>query len=174
MILALAIFVHQMNRREAFADIDCADISDCKTCAVADKCSWCPKLNLCIYTSSITSTDKNCNQMNVVNSSEGCSVNKTLAPIKIDESIYDSRTYKNDFYKNLPPGVYTADEVKYSNEDVMGSVTNMQNDLKNLRGEIPYIVSSSVENNIRQIVKGILAENYYIQGFEDIKNYRAV
>jgi hypothetical protein len=56
----------------------------------------------------------------------------------------------------------------------MGSVTNMQNDLKNLRGEIPYIVSSSVENNIRQIVKGILAENYYIQGFEDIKNYRAV
>ena len=174
MILALVIFVHRTERnkrREAFADIDCADISDCKTCAVADKCSWCPKLNLCIYTSSITSTDKNCNQMNVVNSSEGCSVN-TLAPIKIDEP--DSRTYKNDFYKNLPPGVYTADEVKYSNEDVMGSVTNMQNDLKNLRGEIPYIVSSSVENNIRQIVKGILAENYYIQGFEDIKNYRAV
>ena len=71
-----------------------------------------------------------------------------------------------------PPNVYTADKIKYSNEDVVSNANNVRNDIQNLNIGLPGIISSSVENNIKPMVKGILAENYYIQGFEDMRYFK--
>jgi len=59
-------------------------------------------------------------------------------------------------------------EVKISNEDIVSNMNDVRNDIQNVYTELPGIVATSVENNIKPMVKGILEENYYIQGFEDM------
>ena len=54
-------------------------------------------------------------------------------------------------------------DIEYSPETVMSNVTNMRNDLQLYQQQLPFIVASSVENNISPMVKGILSDNYYIQ-----------
>jgi hypothetical protein len=43
-------------------------------------------------------------------------------------------------------------------------MNDVRNDITNYRTEMPGIIASSVEQQIKPMVKGILAENYYIQG----------
>ena len=58
--------------------------------------------------------------------------------------------------------------MKVSNEDLMSNMNDVRNDITNYKIEMPGIIASTVEDNIKPMVKGILAENYYIQGFEDM------
>jgi hypothetical protein len=55
-------------------------------------------------------------------------------------------------------------ELKISNEDLLSNMNDVRNDITNYRTEMPDIIASTVEQQIKPMVKGILAENYYIQG----------
>jgi hypothetical protein len=55
-------------------------------------------------------------------------------------------------------------ELKISNEDLLSNMNDVRNDITNYRTEMPGIIASTVEDQIKPMVKGILAENYYIQG----------
>jgi hypothetical protein len=46
-------------------------------------------------------------------------------------------------------------------------MNDVRNDIRNNRQELPGLISSTIENQIKPMVKGILGENYYIQGFQD-------
>ena len=59
---------------------------------------------------------------------------------------------------------HMINELKVSNQDLLSNMNDVRNDIKNYRTEIPGIIASSVEEQIKPMVKGILAENYYIQG----------
>ena len=54
--------------------------------------------------------------------------------------------------------------MKVSNEDLLSNMNDVRNDIKNYKTEMPGIIASSVEQQIKPMVKGILSENYYIQG----------
>jgi hypothetical protein len=59
-------------------------------------------------------------------------------------------------------------ELKVSNEDLLSNMNDVRNDIANYKTEMPGIISSAVEGQIKPMVKGILSDNYYIQGFQDI------
>jgi hypothetical protein len=46
----------------------------------------------------------------------------------------------------------------------MADMNNLRMELNNYRQELPDIIASSVHNKIRPMVKGVLTDNYYIQG----------
>jgi hypothetical protein len=79
--------------------------------------------------------------------------------------MYDFSLYKNRITDKIPPpNLYMINELKISNEDLLSNMNDVRNDITNYRTEIPGIIASSVEQQIKPMVKGILAENYYIQG----------
>jgi hypothetical protein len=61
-----------------------------------------------------------------------------------------------------------AGELKVSNEDLLSNMNDVRNDITNYQQNVPGIIASAVENQIKPMVKGILSENYYIQGFQDM------
>lgn len=84
------------------------------------------------------------------------------------EEQYDFVLYKDKIKNRIPPpNAYTSGKVDYSPADIVSNTNNVRNDVSNLQIELPGIISSSVENQIRPMVRGILSENYYIQGFTD-------
>lgn len=84
------------------------------------------------------------------------------------EEQYDFTLYKDKIKNRIPPpNAYTSGKVDYSPADIVSNTNNVRNDVANLQIELPGIISSSVENQIRPMVRGILSENYYIQGFAD-------
>ena len=128
----------------------CSEYTDCKTCADSSGCSWCPKAKLCIFSKNILSTGE-CNQMNVLNSSSGCDVKNNSSSMgnKRKNKRYDLSLYENQINnKFVPPNVYTAHNVEYSNEDVISNTNNVRNEIDNLRKDMPYICSRAVYNII--------------------------
>jgi hypothetical protein len=82
--------------------------------------------------------------------------------------LYDFSLYQNRITDKIPPpNLYMNGEMKISNQDVVSNTNNVRNDIQNLYQELPGIIASSVENGIKPMVKGILSENYYIQGFQN-------
>lgn len=173
--LMLAV-IYTQNTKEGFLNGYCQKYTDCNSCASASGCSWCPKAKVCVNSTTLKSTDKECNQMNVINSSFSCQseIKDKIPPEAVvsDDIMYDWTLYKNKITDKIPPpNVYMAGEIKYSNEDVVSNANNVRNDIQNLHTELPGIVATSVETSIKPMVKGILSENYYIQGFKDINSY---
>jgi hypothetical protein len=150
----------------------CDDHKDCKSCANASGCSWCPKSKVCLSSTLLKSTDNNCNQLNTIHSSFRCKslIDDEITPKDTTfEEQYDFTLYKDKISDKIPPpNVYMSGKVVYSPADIVSNTNNVRNDVNNFQLEIPGIISSSVENQIKPMVKGILSENYYIQGFEDI------
>jgi len=171
-VILILILFFSKKQKEGFLNEYCQTYNDCTSCANASGCSWCPVTKLCLDSTVLKSTDEKCNQMNVINSSFRCK-NDLSNPSNPSDSQLDSLfdLYRDKVKNKIPPpNVYTANEIKYSNEDVISNMNNVRNDIQNLNTGLPGIISSSVENNIKPMVKGILSENYYIQGFEDM-NY---
>ena len=173
-LLLFIIVIRMLFSKEGFENPqDCTKLSDCKTCADTYGCSWCPSKTSCVYTKKIKSTD-DCNQSNTITASEQCKIQPKLPPIANstydgsikDISIYDAPLYTNDVNSYLPPMVYTSDKKNCSNEDIVSSIDNMRKEIKNLKMELPGIISSSMGDSLQPMIKGILSENYYIQGFQ--------
>jgi hypothetical protein len=172
-ILLVAIVV-STKHREGFLNDYCAQNKDCTSCASASGCSWCPKSKVCLISTSLKSTDPNCNQNNTIASSFRCQgaegVPDTTLPeaIASNDVMYDFSLYKNRITDKIPPpNLYMAGELKVSNEDLLSNMNDVRNDITNYKLEMPGIISSAVEGQIKPMVKGILSENYYIQGFQD-------
>jgi hypothetical protein len=87
-----------------------------------------------------------------------------------NDIMYDYSLYKNRITDKIPPpNVFTNGEMKVSNEDMMSNMNNVRNEIQNVHQELPGIIASSVEDQIKPMVKGVLSENYYIQGFQDFR-----
>jgi hypothetical protein len=130
---------------------------------------------VCLTSTTLKSTDKDCNQMNTIASSFRCPSAEGIEPPTLPEAIaendvmYDFSLYKNRITDKIPPpNLYMSGELKVSNEDLLSNMNDVRNDVKNYKTEMPGIIASAVENQIKPMVKGVLAQNYYIQGFEDM------
>lgn len=173
-ILMLAVLFTQKTK-EGFQEQYCQRFKNCMDCSSASGCSWCGKGNICLTSTTLKSTDKECNQMNTISSSFLCpgagGIETPTLPeaIASDDIMYDFSLYKNRITDKIPPpNLYMAGEIKVSNEDLLSNMNDVRNDITNYQQEMPGIIASSVEEQIKPMVKGILAENYYIQGFEDM------
>lgn len=172
-IFIIYLLIITTKKKEGFLNAYCNTYTDCISCANASGCSWCPKGKTCLNSTLLKSTDKECNQMNTVTSAFLCSkeIDNKVPPEAVvsNDIMYDYTLYKNKITDKIPPpNVYMSGKVDYSLQDVVSNTDNLRNDLNNYQTELPGIIASSVENQIKPMVKGILSENYYIQGFEDI------
>jgi hypothetical protein len=173
-ILMLAV-VFTQKTKEGFQEQYCQRFKTCMDCSSSSGCSWCGKANVCLTSTTLKSTDKECNQMNTISSSFLCpgagGIDTPPLPdaIASNDVMYEFSLYKNRITDKIPPpNLYMAGEVKVSNQDLLSNMNDVRNDITNQRKELPGIIASSVEEQIRPMVRGILSENYYIQGFEDM------
>ncbi len=170
--------VYSKKYKEGFLDSRCAQYKDCSTCANASGCSWCPKDNICLSSTSLKSTDKNCNQSNVISSSFNCKTGITVEndSIKSDTEQYDFAAFKSRIANKIPPpNTYTTEKIKYSNEDVVSNMNDVRNSIGNLRLDLPTIITSSMENGIKPMVKGVLSQNFAdMENFADIQGYATI
>lgn len=169
LIISCILLCLSKQFKEGFLGDYCAKNNNCKDCSSASGCSWCPNSNVCLTSTSLKSTDKTCNQMNTISSSFNCTSVSTEPPHDSNDVMYDFSLYKNRITDKIPPpNLYMAGEVQPSPADILSNMNNIRNDIANYKLEMPGIISSAVENQIKPMVKGVLSENYYIQGFEDI------
>lgn len=175
LVVLMLVLLYSQNRKEGFLSSYCSQHKSCMECSSASGCSWCPKANTCLTSTQLKSTDPQCNQNNTIASSFRCPSMEGVEPPTLPEAIasndvlYDFSLYKNRITDKIPPpNLYMAGEMKVSNEDLLSNMNDVRNDIQNYRTEIPGIIASAVENQIKPMVKGVLAENYYIQGFEDM------
>jgi len=174
LILLSILLVVSYRQKEGFLNGYCASYNTCMECSSASGCSWCPNSKVCLTSTTLKSTDKNCNQMNTISSSFRCPSAEGVEPPTLPEAIasndvlYDFSLYKNRITDKIPPpNLYMAGQLKVSNEDLLSNMNDVRNDITNYIEEMPGIIASTLEQQIKPMVKGILGENYYIQGFED-------
>lgn len=172
LIFTLLLVFFIKNMKEGFQPIPCSVHTDCQTCSSSSGCAWCPKKKECIDVRTLKSTDKDCNMSNTVTSNFRCSDilddGKLPKDNKGDIEQYNFKLYKNRIPNNLPPpNVYITGKLDYNQAEIMSNLNDVRNYLINSSKELPGVIASSVENNIKPMVKGILSENYYIQGFAD-------
>jgi len=172
-LVLIVLLLLTQKYKEGFLNAYCQNYKDCNSCADASGCAWCPKSKACLDSTTLKSTDPICNQENTVRSAFLCKANleDEIPPKQVvqDDIMYDYALYKNRITDKIPPpNIFTTEKVGISNEDVVSNSNNVRNDIQNLYTELPGIVASTVQNSIKPMVKGILSENYYIQGFEDM------
>lgn len=173
LVILLLVMLMTAHIKEGFLNAYCQNYNDCSSCAQASGCSWCPKSKVCLDSTTLKSTDKKCNQTSTISSAFRCK-SELLDEIPPDSNVsndvlYDFSLYKNKITDKIPPpNLYMNGNIRYSNEDVVSFANNVSDSIQNYQKELPGIVASSVVDNIKPMVKGILSENYYIQGFEDI------
>jgi hypothetical protein len=107
--------------------------------------------------------------MNTINSSFLCKaeLSDEIPPEAVisEDIMYDFTLYKNQITDKIrPPNLYMNGDLQYTNEDVLSNINELRDMIQNYQEGLPGIVASSVVNNIQPMVKGILSENYYIQG----------
>ncbi len=176
-IAAILFIVSKYYRREILEKFIsyCDNNTDCKSCANASGCSWCPKTKVCLPSTLLKSTDVSCNQNNTISSSFRCKSvidgEELPSDIKFEDQ-YDFILYKDQIKDRIPPpNTYISGKVHYSPADIISNTNNVRNNIDNLHLELPGIISSAVENQIKPMVNGILSQNYYIQGFQNPINY---
>jgi hypothetical protein len=109
--------------------------------------------------------------MNTITSDFRCkaeseSLGKERSPI---DAQFDFTLYKDRIKNKLPPpNTYTSGKVEYSSADLTSNMNEIRNTVNNLTLGLPGIISSSIENEIKPMVKGVL-EGDPIQGFADYK-----
>lgn len=177
LVILLLVMLFTQSCKEGFQQNYCQKFKNCMDCSSASGCSWCAKGNTCLTSTSLKSTDKTCNQMNTISSSFRCPSAGGVEPPTLPEAIasndvmYEFSLYKNRITDKIPPpNLYMAGEMKVSNEDILSNGNDIRNDIKNNREEMPGLIASTVQDQIRPMVRGILSENYYIQGFENMND----
>jgi hypothetical protein len=62
-----------------------------------------------------------------------------------------------------PPNVGITDDMQYTPETVMGNLNEVRQTLAAYHTQLPDIISSSVEDSIQPMVKGLLSATYHRQ-----------
>lgn len=180
LIYLCAVVIPNKGYVESFLASRCAQYNSCKDCSNASGCSWCPKDNACLSSTSLKSTDKQCNQSNTITSSFRCNDANAIAAGSQDKASdaeqYDFTAFKDRIANKIPPpNAYRSEKVKYSNDDVVSNMNDVRNYINNLQLNLPGIITSSMENGIKPMVKGVLSQNFAapqesadIQGFANM------
>lgn len=168
-VILLGLLYFSVKSKEGFLNAYCQNYNNCTDCAQASGCSWCSNANTCLDSTTLKSTDKMCNQMNTISSAFRCKseLDHEIPPYSVvsNDVMYDFSLYKNRITDKIPPpNLYMNGKMKYSNEDIVSNANDVRNSIQNYQKELPGIVAESVVNNIKPMVKGILSDNYYIQG----------
>jgi hypothetical protein len=171
-IILFIVLAISVKHKEGFLDTYCTTNTNCTDCANSSGCSWCPTNNVCLSSTSLKTTDKKCNQYNVVSSAFKCKMKNGGGGGDGDGDGdgggvdgVDFDLYKNQIADKIPPpNVFTSSQQQYSPETVVADVNNLRMEFDNYRKEFPDIIASTVQDQIKPMVKGVLAENYYIQG----------
>ncbi len=183
LIFLCAVIIPSRQFRETFLASRCAQYNSCKDCSNASGCSWCPKDNACLSSTSLKSTDKQCNQSNTISSSFRCNDADAIvigsSDKKSDAEQYDFAAFKDRIANKIPPpNAYMSEKIKYSNEDVVSNMNDVRNYISNLQLNLPGIITSSMENGIKPMVKGVLSQNFAapqesanIQGIQGIQGF---
>ena len=155
-LLFLIILSITSNYKEQFLQ-ECQTNTDCKSCASASGCAWCPAKNKCMDSTLLKSTDIDCNQMNTIKSSFACT-NYPARDVLKNELLYADRIED----KQRPPNVYTAPNMEYSNETVMGELSHLKGEMKEYQYALPGIVTNTMQNNMRPLIMSQLLPNYEV------------
>ena len=175
-ILSVLWWTHQ--EKEGFLTDYCAANTDCIMCANASGCSWCQGENRCLSSRILKSTDPKCNQSNTISASFRCQdasemTDQDTSEISVpvgpetnasNQVLFDFTLYKNQIEDKIPPpNAFTTEELEYTPETVMANTNQLRTDVKNLYGDIPEVMATALQNQIKPMVKGILSDNYLIQ-----------
>jgi len=170
-LLGIVLWATQ-QQKEGFLEDYCASNKTCVTCADSSGCSWCPNENRCLSSRILKSTDPKCNQSNTITASFRCQdATKTLQDDPLgDETnasnqvLYDFTLYKNVITDKIPPpNAFTTEQKEYSPETVVANSNQASRDLRNLYIELPDVIASALQQQIKPMMKGILSDNYLIQ-----------
>jgi len=138
--------------------------TDCKTCSNQSGCSWCEKRKTCIPSSTVKSTDSQCNPLNVVSSSFLCPDVVSASYKGGATKPVDNKLYRDQIADRVrPPNVGLNDTMEYTPETVMGNINEIRKRLTEYNKILPDMISSSVENSIQPMVKGLLSSQYQRQ-----------
>lgn len=160
LVIVMAISTHV---KEGFEGDFCAEQRSCSDCTQTSGCSWCSRKNICINSTMLKLSDIDCNQNNTFTSSTRCPniIDDKIPPEAVvsNDIMYDYALYKNQITDRIPPpNVYTTNKMEYSPETVMGQLIHVENQIKNNQANLPTIIATTVQDNIRPMVKGLLSE----------------
>ena len=158
LFLLCIILYMTMSYKEEFLDNYCDQYTSCGTCSSASGCSWCPQSKKCLQSTSLKSTDTQCNQMNTIQSSFRCTSDNIPPSQDIKQDRADYALYKNLIAEKVPPpNVYMNEQMEYSPETVMANLNSVRNQLNEYEKMFPDTVASTVQNQIQPIVRSILS-----------------
>ena len=146
LLFLLYVFYISTTYKEQFLQ-ECQTNKSCKSCADQSGCSWCPAKKTCMNSTSLKSTDTECNQMNTINSSFAC-INQPAVNILKNEPLYTDRIQE----KPRPPNVFIAPNMEYSHETIMGEMSHLKGELKDFQDALPDIITNTMQNNIQPIL----------------------
>jgi len=145
-LLAFHMFIQYRNSLEPFVDNPCRDITSCTPCAEKQECTWCTSSKQCLSREEIRGTDTLCNQVNLVHTPNMCSKEAQVTlPYQMDNKV-------------RPPSVFLTDHAEYSAETVMAETTQLRKELKHLQDSLPSLMSQTVQEQMKPMVKGIVCE----------------
>ena len=157
-LLVIILYLTQ-TYKETFLDNYCDQYTSCSSCASASGCSWCPQSKKCLQSTSLKSTDTQCNQMNTIQSSFRCTTDNIPPPQDVKEDRADYALYKNLIAEKVPPpNVYMTEDMEYTPETVMANLNSVRNQLNEYEKMFPDTVASTVQNQIQPIIKSILSK----------------
>lgn len=160
------------KKKEGFLTDYCASNKTCITCADASGCSWCPNEKRCMSSNILKSTDPKCNQSTTISAAFRCEdATDTIKTVPVgpetnasNQVLYDFTLYKNLIKDKIPPpNAFTTEEKEYSPETVMANSNQLAMDVRNLYTELPDVMATALQQHIKPMMKGILADNYLIQ-----------
>lgn len=159
-LLLILLLLLSISYKESFTA--CSG-TDCTSCSKQSGCAWCDQTSTCMDITTLKSTDTQCNQMNAISSSFLCP-SVMGAALQNPNSPPDNELYQDQIADRVrPPNVGLIDQMEYSPETVMGNLNEVQQNLTSYQRDLPGIISSSVENSIQPMVKGLLSSTYHRQ-----------
>ena len=156
--ILILLFILSISYRESF---NTCTGTDCKSCSSQSGCAWCDETKKCVESTTLKSTGSACNQRNAITSSFLCpDVVAASYTGKVNDP-KEEQIYRDQIADRVrPPNVGMNDEMQYSPETIMGNLNELRHTLADYQQQLPDMISSSVENSIQPMVKGLLSSPY--------------
>ena len=170
-VILFLVMALSTSVKEGFLENACIGQDNCKDCANTSGCSWeetkCVRSDLLNRDIEIGGGNRH-RERNAIASSFLCpsELDDKIPPEAVvsNDIMYDFVLYKNQITDRIPPpNVYTTSNMEYSPETVMGQVKHLERVMQTNQKNLPGIIASTVQQNIRPMVVGILSDNYVIQ-----------
>jgi len=129
-LLLVWLFIRTTHYKEQFADATCADYDTCVSCANKTGCAWCPSTKACV------SDDTACDGK--VNDAPLCQADASM-PQEAGKTISNTDVEENPLYHDqiqdrpAPPMVYLNKNMTYTPETVMANVSELRDDVHQLK-----------------------------------------